>query len=273
MMGRRGRAHSDVVPTPAIGTVTITASGIVVRRGEATLVDGVTLEAQAGEILALVGPNGAGKTTLLGVLAGDNAADEGVVELFGRPLSAWSSVELARRRAVLPQHSDLSFPFSVRDVVSMGRAPWPQAEPGLDAQIVEESMVSTSVEHLAERSFTSLSGGEQSRVALARVLAQRAPVLLLDEPTASLDLHHQELVLQIARTRAAAGDTVIVVLHDLGSAAAYADQVAVLERGKLIASGPPDDVLTAARLSAVYAHPVDVFAHPVTGAMLVLPHR
>lgn len=134
-------------------------------------------------------------------------------------------------------------------------------------------MAATEVTGFAARPFSALSGGERARAALARVLAQRAPLLLLDEPTAALDLRHQELVLRICRERAAAGDGVVVVLHDLGLAAAYADRVAVLHDGRIAADGPPAEVFEDGLLSRVYRQPVEVLPHPRTGAPLVVPVR
>lgn len=160
------------------------------------------LAARAGEVLALVGPNGAGKSTLLAALAGDLPAAVGEVRIGGRPAAAWSAPELALRRAVLPQSAVLSFPFPVEDVVRMGRAPWAgTAREDEDDAAVATAMAATEVTDFAARPFSALSGGERARVALARVLAQRTPLLLLDEPTAALDLRHQELVLRICRGR------------------------------------------------------------------------
>ncbi len=248
--------------------------GVTVRRGVRDVLADVSLDVQPGEVLALVGPNGAGKTTLLGVLAGDIEPDAGAVELGGAPLGSWTALELAWRRAVLPQQSTLSFPFPVQDVVAMGRAPWARTDfAERDEAIIAEAMRRTTSDELIGRHFTTLSGGERARVALARVLAQRAPVLLLDEPTAAMDLHHQELVLRIAVEQAAHGDAVVVVLHDLGLAAAYAHRIAVLAHGRLTALGAPAEVLKEDLLSEVYQHPVEVLAHPRTGAPLVVPRR
>ncbi len=155
----------------------------------------------------------------------------------------------------------------------MGRAPWAGGErEDEDDTAVAEAMARTEVTGFAGRPFSALSGGERARVALARVLAQRAPLLLLDEPTAALDLRHQELVLRLCRERARAGDAVVVVLHDLALAAAYADRVAVLRAGRIAADGPPR-VFSEELLSDVYDQPVEVLAHPRTGAPLVLPRR
>ncbi|GAA4723306.1 heme ABC transporter ATP-binding protein [Phytohabitans rumicis] len=259
---------------PAPGDVAIRVRGLRVDRGATPVLSDVDLDARAGELLALAGPNGAGKTTLLSAVCGDLPTAAGTVELDGVPLTDWSTVELARRRAMLPQRTALSFPFAVADVVAMGRAPWAgtplSAE---DDDAVAEAMRLTGVEGFVARPFSALSGGEQARAALARVLAQRTAILLLDEPTAALDLHHQELVLTLARDRARAGDTVVVVLHDLGLAAAYADRIALLAGGALVAAGPPAEVLTEGTLSAVYRHDIEVLAHPRTGSPLVLPVR
>ncbi|MFH9731021.1 heme ABC transporter ATP-binding protein [Streptomyces sp. NPDC017260] len=264
-----------VPPSPAApGDVLAEADGLRVRLGGRPVLDGVGVTARAGEVLALVGPNGAGKSTLLGVLAADVPATEGAVRVHGRPVAEWSAPELALRRAVLPQSASLSFPFPVEEVVRMGRAPW--AGTGLedeDDAAVVEAMARTEVAGFAGRPFSALSGGERARVALARVLAQRTPLLLLDEPTAALDLRHQELVLRLCRERARAGDAVVVVLHDLSLAAAYADRVAILRAGRVAADGPPAEVLSEGLLSEVYDQSVEVLPHPRTGAVLVVPHR
>ncbi|MFB9484307.1 heme ABC transporter ATP-binding protein [Streptomyces filamentosus] len=250
------------------------ADGVRVVRGRRAVLDGARIAVRAGEVLALVGPNGAGKSTLLSVLAGDLAPSAGTVRIGGRSAGAWSAPELALRRAVLPQTAELSFPFPVEEVVRMGRAPWAgTARAAEDEEAVAEAMAATEVTALAARPFAALSGGERARAALARVLAQRTGLLLLDEPTAALDLRHQELVLRVCRERAAAGDAVVVVLHDLGLAAAYADRVGVVHGGGVAADGPPDGVFGAELLGRVYRQPVEVFPHPRTGVPLVVPHR
>ncbi|MFJ6742243.1 heme ABC transporter ATP-binding protein [Streptomyces sp. NPDC091279] len=260
-------------PSPAApGDLLAEADAVCVRLGGRDVLDGVGLGVRAGEVLALVGPNGAGKSTLLGVLAADLPVVSGVVRIDGRPVTEWSAPELALRRAVLPQSAALSFPFTVEDVVRMGRAPH-DASPAEDDLAVAGAMAATEVTGFADRPFSALSGGERARVALARVLAQQTPLLLLDEPTAALDLKHQELVLRLCRERARAGDAVVVVLHDLGLAAAYAHRVAVLHAGRVAADGPPGEVCTRALLSRVYDQPVDVLPHPRTGALLITPQR
>ncbi|MEU9359405.1 heme ABC transporter ATP-binding protein [Streptomyces sp. NPDC048301] len=256
------------------GSTAAELDGVGVGLGGRPVLDGVELTVRTGEVLALVGPNGAGKSTLLAALAADLPVHSGEVRLDGRPVAAWSAAELALRRAVLPQSAALAFPFPVEQVVRMGRAPWAgthrEAE---DDAAVAGAMTATEVTEFASRPFSALSGGERARVALARVLAQRAPLLLLDEPTAALDLRHQELVLRICRERAAAGDAVVVVLHDLGLAAAYADRAVVLRSGRVAAAGPPSEVFTDGLLGEVYRQPVEVFPHPRTGVPLVVPRR
>ncbi|MFJ9564798.1 heme ABC transporter ATP-binding protein [Streptomyces fuscichromogenes] len=267
------RPNPGPPPPPAVGEVLAEGEGVHVRLGGQSVLVGVDVVARAGEVLALVGPNGAGKSTLLAALAGDVAAGAGVVRVFGRPATEWSARELALRRAVLPQSAVLSFPFTVADVVGMGRAPYGGADPAEDELAVAGAMAATEVTAFAGRSFGALSGGERARVALARVLAQRAPVLLLDEPTAALDLRHQELVLRLCRQRARAGDAVVVVLHDLTLAAAYAHRVAILRAGRVAADGPPAEVFEERLLSEVYDQPVEVFPHPRTGVAVVAPRR
>jgi iron complex transport system ATP-binding protein len=212
------------------------------------------------------GPAGAGPA---GAGPAGGVGPGGGVDVRRMPIA-----DLARRRAVLLQEHRLSFPFPVADVVRMGRAPW-RATPAedQDEEVVADALAEADVLHLAGRRFPTLSGGEKARVAFARARAQRTPVLLLDEPTAALDLGHQELVLGRARDRARAGEAVVAVLHDLTLAAAYADRVAVLADGGVAGVGAPADVLHAALLTSVYRHPVEVLTHPRTGALLVLPDR
>ena len=257
-----------------MGVMLAELSDITVARGGRTVLRGVSLTVSAGEVVAVVGPNGAGKSTLVSVLAGDLAPVSGTVTVDGRPVGRWRPKELALRRSVLPQHTAVAFPFTVAQVVAMGRAPWARtASAAEDDDAIAEAMAVTEVTEFAGRTFSTLSGGERARVALARVLAQRTPVLLLDEPTAALDLRHQDLVLSVAAARAADGCGVLAVLHDLNLAAAYADRVAILADGRLRACGPPGEVLTADLLTEVDHREVEVMAHPRTGTRLVLPVR
>ncbi|MEZ3161391.1 heme ABC transporter ATP-binding protein [Microbacterium sp. BWT-B31] len=260
-------------PTPR---VRLEASGVSVKPDGAArpVLADVSIAFRAGELHALVGPNGAGKSTLFGVLAGDITPDAGTVTLDGAPLRGIRPRDLARQRAVLLQQNAVSFPFTVEQVVRMGRAPWARTplEDDDDAAVAAALEV-TDIVALAHRGLPSLSGGERARAALARVLAQRTDVLLLDEPTAALDLRHQEDVLRIARGRAREGAAVALVVHDLNAALGYADRVTLLDGGRVVASGAPVEVLTADAVAAVYRQPVDVFPHPGSGVPLVAPRR
>ncbi|MFZ4895607.1 heme ABC transporter ATP-binding protein [Plantibacter sp. Mn2098] len=258
----------------ATGSVAVAASGVTVQIDGKRILDDVSIDVRAGEVHALIGPNGAGKSTLLSAITGDQAITAGSIDIAGRPLGDWALRDLARRRAVLLQHNEVFFPFTVQQVVEMGRAPWQRTERERDDdEAVAEAIAATDIARFTDRHVPSLSGGERARTALARVLAQRTGILLLDEPTAALDLRHQEDVLRLAREAAAAGDAVIVVLHDLNLAAAYADRISLLQTGRLVVTGRPADVLTPERITDVYRYPVEVMSHPTTGATIILPVR
>ncbi len=219
-----------------------------------SLLNNVSVSLRGGELLAVLGPNGAGKTSLIKALAGDLPLTGGEVRIDDRPLANFDPRELARRRAVMPQSSYLPFLFTAREVVRMGRAPWEgeRGEREHGAQLTDYAMNLTDTSDYAVRAFPTLSGGEQSRVTLARVLAQETPILLIDEPTAHLDLRHQHLVLQLARDLAAEGAAIIAVLHDLNLAITYADSAILLHRGAVVALGPSERVLQPEILSPVF---------------------
>ena len=256
------------------GGVLLDARDIDVTIGPVPILRSVDFTVRAGELVALVGPNGSGKSTLLGVLSGDLPPTRGEVDVCARPLESWKPLELARVRAVLPQVVTMSFPFLVQDVVSMGRAPW-QGTPleDEDDAAVLQALRETDSDMLAKREFPTLSGGERARVSLARILAQGVQTLLLDEPTAALDVKHQELVLRILRDQVAGDAGVVVVLHDLELAAAYADRIVVLSKGAVRRDGSPAEVLDPTLLSEVYEHEIEVIRHPETGERIILPRR
>jgi iron complex transport system ATP-binding protein len=268
-------ASAPRVPEPiALGEVVLSIRDVAVAFGERRVLDGINLDIRAGEVLALVGPNGAGKSTLINTITADVDAISGEVLLDGFPTHAWTNRELAMRRAVLLQQIDIAFPFTVSEVVDMGRAPW-QGTPNAKADelITDGAMARTDTERFADRHYPSLSGGERARAALARVLAQTASVMLLDEPTAAMDIKHQEQVLQLVRSYAATGCAVVVIVHNLDLAAAYADRIALLSQGTIVADGAPEEVLTAERVSEVYDYPVHIVADPRTGKPIVVPER
>jgi len=258
------------------------ADGISVRYGTAEVLRGPSLAVTPGEVLAVLGPNGAGKSTLLAVLAGTLRPHRGEASLEGRALADWSPRVLARRRAVLPQASELAFGFHALEVVLLGRSPHAgRATRDDDFAVAEACLREAGVAHLAQRVYTTLSGGERQRVQLARVLAQidfpsdgspRGPrYLLLDEPIASLDLAHQHATLQTARRAAARGIGVLAILHDLNLAALYADRLVVLSGGCLAAEGTPQAVLTEDLVREVFDLPVHVARHPTRGCPQITP--
>jgi iron complex transport system ATP-binding protein len=238
--------------------------------GGAILLQGVSLAVQPGEVLVLVGPNGAGKSTLMNVISGDLAPTSGEVMLDGRAISSYRPNELALRRAVLPQQSLLQFAFTVREVVEMGRTPHDDTADEL-REHVQRALERTEMIPFADRIYPSLSGGEKARAQLGRVLAQETPLLLLDEPTASLDIRHQQHVMHLAQDVAAEGGSVVAVIHDLNLAASAAHRIALLHRGRIVADGPPWVVMDEKQLSEVYQCPIAVSKHPILHCPLILP--
>lgn len=237
------------------------AEGVSLRRGGSTLVDAVDLALEPGRLTVLLGPNGAGKSSLAALLSGATTPSAGRVTLDDQPLADWPADALARRRAVLRQNSDLSFAFTVREVVELGRSPHRgHATRHQDDACIARAMALVDIAGLRRRLYPTLSGGERQRVQAARVLAQvmgaeeglDGRCLLLDEPTASLDLRHQLDLLAAARDLAAKGCAVLAVLHDLPQAARFADRVLVMEHGRLVADGPPRQTLTPELVQAVF---------------------
>lgn len=236
--------------------------------GVPTLRD-VTLSVTSGEFLGLVGPNGSGKTTLLRLLDRIYVPHRGTITLFDRPLTDFTRQAIAQRIAFVPQENGIIFPFTVIEIVLMGRAPHSRGavfENPADRAIAEEMMALMDVAHLASQPITSLSGGERQRVFIARALAQQPEILLLDEPNAHLDIAHQVEVFNILGTlHKARGLTVVSVSHDLNLAATYSDRIAMLVCGSLVAVGTPAEVLTEERIREVFRTSVLVDRHPRGG--------
>ena len=254
------------------------ANHITVEIDGKKIVDDVSVELAAGEVVAICGPNGAGKSTLLRVLSGELKPSSGDVKIEGRQLEAWSVKELATTRALLHQQSLLSFPFSVREVVAMGRFPY-EEDPQHDA-VVTACLERVDMLSMASRIYTTLSGGEKQRVQMARVLAQltsdddRKKVLLLDEPTSALDLPHQDATLAIAADYARKHQyAVAVVLHDLNLAASWADRIVFLSDGRLSAEGTPSTVITPEIIRSIYGLDTHIMTHPDTERPVVLVRR
>ena len=240
------------------------------QRGNAVLLNRLTHRIEAGQVTAVLGPNGAGKSTLLRMLAREWNPSAGSIAWEGRPLGDWSAAELARIRGVLPQESSLNFPFTVREVVLLGRAPHLTGpETPRDEEIVRHALAAADLQNLAERLYPTLSGGEKQRVQFARVLAQvltppkgRIPWILLDEPVSNLDPAHAFALLGEVRRLANQGAGVVAILHDLNLAARFADHLLLLKQGKLHAHGNPSSVLQPEIIRNVFAVDASLLQDP-----------
>ncbi len=251
----------------------LAAEGLSFEVRGAKLLSDVQLIAESGQLIAIIGPNGAGKSTLLRLLAGDLRPTSGAIRIFDQSLLSLTPDELARMRAVLPQHVDRDIPFTAHAVVGLGRHPHrnaPESGAQRDQELIDAAMAATSTSHLADRIVATLSGGEQARVSLARVLAQDTPLILLDEPTASLDVAHEVRTMELLVNAAASGRTVIMALHDLNAAAAHADRLVLMDAGGVRADGAPEAVLDADLLTQVYGQSMRVMPHPFRDCLLVL---
>lgn len=258
-------------------TAEFEVSGVDYRypRSERAAVSGVDLEVRQGSLLALLGPNGSGKSTLLRLMLGELEPTAGDIRYQERPIREWKRRDVARQAAFVPQSEPLAFPMTVRALVEMGRYPHigtvgrTSAD---DEAAIADAMEVAGVTEFAERAITALSGGEQQRTRIARALAQRPRTLLLDEPTASLDMHFEmetfELMSRLARDE---GLTVVVATHNLNLAARYATDVLLLAGGRVEAGGTPTEVFTRDTLERVYRWPVEVAPHPGEGRHAGLP--
>jgi len=251
----------------------LSLSDVAVSFGDVDVVSGVDLRVEAGSLVGLVGPNGAGKTTVLRAATGAVEPDAGTVRIGGDPAASLSAREVGRRVASVPQATNLAFDFRVRHVVEMGRTPHLgrfDAHDVEDDAAVNAAMAAADVERFADRSITEVSGGEGGRVLLARALAQAAPLLLLDEPTASLDVNHAVETLELVRSFVDEGARgAIAAIHDLDAAARYCDEVVVLANGGVRAAGPPESVLSASSVGSAFDAEAFVGRNPATGTPAV----
>lgn len=253
------------------------ARNLSINYGAREVATGVTLSTTPGEITAIVGPNGAGKSTLMRALNGSLAPTRGEVLLDGRPLRSFARRVIARRIAVVAQEAELRFPVTVLEFVLGGRYAWSSAnawgwETARDMEIARAALQETEMADFGARLMNELSGGERQRAVLARALATDADILLLDEPTANLDLAHQASLLALVRARCdARGAAAVIVTHDLNLAAEFADHLLLVKDGRVSASGSPGEVLTPELLEQVFGVRILVDAHPVTGAPRITP--
>ena len=236
------------------------------------LLANINLQLHAGQVTVLIGANGAGKSTLFKCIAGEHQPC-GLMRLFGRERAAWSRQALARQLAVLPQQSNLQFPFLAHEVVSLGRIPHHTSEHD-NLPIIEQAMQRAQVWHLKDAPYPQLSGGEKQRVHFARILAQlsgseTARLLLLDEPTAALDLGQQHSLLQEAQRLATEGCAVLVIVHDLNLAARYGDQLVLLDAGEIASIGNPEQVLTTANVARYFGYQAQLLYSPAGYQVLV----
>ena len=236
------------------------------------IVDEVNLELNPGEILAVLGPNGAGKSTFFKILSGEIKCKHGAVGYNGHDIHKLKARDLAAVRAVMPQHTQVNFPFTVQEVVELGLISTKVKQP---AKLIQEVLDATNTSHLKNQVFNHLSGGEKQRVQLARVLVQiweTKPFpryLLLDEPTSSLDIAQQHAVLKILQTLKSRNIGILVILHELNLAAQYADKIALLKNGMIAKAGTVKEVLEEEILEYVFDHPIQLIQNPVTGGLLI----
>jgi iron complex transport system ATP-binding protein len=251
----------------------LTAQGVSYRRDGHMILSEAHLSVLPGELVGLIGPNGAGKTTLLKVIGGLWSSAKGEITLLDRPLGRYSARDMARIIAQVPQITALDFPFSVRQVVLMGRNPHLsrfELETERDRRIAEQAMKRTQTLELADRLIGTLSGGERQRVLIARALTQEPRLLLLDEPTANLDIQHQIGILELVKGLIREdGLGAVAAVHDLELAARFCDRLLLMDRGAVLAEGTPEDVLSPGILRKAYAVDTRAYSDPVTGHLRI----
>ena len=239
-------------------------------------VDGVSFVSDGGKLTALAGPNGSGKSSIVKAVLRRADVPRGSVSIDGRDVRLLSHGEIARKVAVVPQREDAAFPIQVREYVALGRYPhlglW-RAPSREDEQAVSEALTQAGVEDLADRDTDALSGGEWQRVRIARALAQKAPALVLDEPTTFLDVAHEMAIFELLSSLSRSGLAVLLVSHQLNLVARFADTIVLLDQGKIATSGSPADVMRADRLESIYGWPVVITRDPAVGAPALVPLR
>jgi iron complex transport system ATP-binding protein len=256
--------------------------GLSVEIERVPLLSDISLEMNAGEVVALVGPNGSGKTTLLRAIVGEQKLSAGSTQLNGEPVANWNPRNLAKRMAVLPQKSVLNFPFTGREVVALGRTPHETGQ-AIDQKIIDEVLDYLDADYLADRLYPNLSGGEQQRIQLARVLAQiwtgndresddkasEPKLLLLDEPSSYFDLAHQQMLVELVQALSKRNIAVLIVVHDLNLALACADRIAVMSCGRLVTCGKAEEIVTPELIREVFSVDAAIMRDPETGRQML----
>jgi iron complex transport system ATP-binding protein len=254
----------------------LTVENVTYKTGKHTLVKDVSFMVHPGEIMVILGANGAGKSSLMRLLSAEKVPTSGSISLSGKTLNNYAAKELALKRAILNQQNIINLDFLAMEIVQMGRYPHYRNQPTAhDMDIISEVMTITGTTHLAERSFLSLSGGEQQRIHLARVLAQiwdtPEALLLLDEPVSGMDILYQQQTLSLAAMLAKKGFIVVAILHDINLAAQYADNIMMLKNGRKWYHGTPAEILNSKSIYDVFETEADVFTNPNTLKQLIMP--
>jgi iron-chelate-transporting ATPase len=261
--------------TPSSASPALCARGLTVRFRDQTVLAGLDIDIQPGRITALCGPNGCGKSTLLRSLAGLEQRAAGSVTIAGRPLAAYKRRELARTLTLLAQFNQVPDGLTVKELVGYGRYAYSSSLGGLtaaDRTAVHDALAATGLADFAARQLAELSGGERQRAWIALALAQACPILLLDEPTTYLDIHHQiDVLCELRRLARERGLTIVWVLHELNQAAAFSDEIVLMRGGRILHQGTPDAMMTPARLAETFGIPMTRLDHPESGEPVCLP--
>ena len=266
------KSFSSLLQNADAETVSLETQSLRMGYGDAVIIDDLTMTLPQGKVTAIVGPNGCGKSTLLAGLSRLQKPRGGAVLLNGKAISTLRTKDVARQLALLPQNASAPDGLTVAELIAFGRQPhqnllrqWSQE----DSDVVRASLEATNLVALAERPLDSMSGGQRQRAWIAMAVAQSTPLLLLDEPTSALDLGHQIEIFELIRDLAAAGKTVVMVVHDLPSACRYADHLVAMRDGRIVAEGPPRDIVTTELVEALYGVRCTLIADPYSGTPLI----
>ena len=239
------------------------------HQGSQPLLQNINFAINPGELVGIIGPNGAGKSTLLQCLSGFITPKSGDISLFERPLNSYSHQQRAQYLSYLPQHTEPAFGFLVQDIIHYGH----RQSTSTSDQEINNIIKQLEISSFLKRPINQLSGGEQQRVHFARLLIQNSAIMLLDEPTASLDIGHESLLLNILSNHCQQGKSALIAIHNLNTAITFCDRLLLLEHGQQIAFDIPQKVLTSHQINELYHHHVSVIPHPSTQKLIILPRR